>query len=91
MEYENLTQEEAALKMGISRPTFTRLYDKARKNVAKAFVEGKAILIQGGTFMTEDFWYKCHDCKETMVTLKPAKYCRTCESDNIIMLNESTN
>ena len=29
-DYENLTQEEAALKMNISRPTFTRLYDKAR-------------------------------------------------------------
>jgi len=33
-DYENLTQEEAARKMNISRPTFTRLYDKARKNVA---------------------------------------------------------
>jgi predicted DNA-binding protein (UPF0251 family) len=30
-DYENLTQKEAALNMKISRPTFTRLYDKARK------------------------------------------------------------
>ena len=28
-DYENLTQEEAAKKMDISRPTFTRVYDKA--------------------------------------------------------------
>jgi predicted DNA-binding protein (UPF0251 family) len=48
-DYENLTQEEAAEKMNISRPTFTRLYDKARKTIAKAFVEGKAIIIQGET------------------------------------------
>lgn len=42
-DYENLTQEEATQKINISRPTFTRLYDKARKNIAKAFIEGKAI------------------------------------------------
>ncbi len=87
MDYEDLTQEEAALKMGISRPTFTRLYDRARKNIAKAFVEGKAILIQGGTFITDDFWYRCPDCNETMVTMKPLRHCRRCDSDNIFLLN----
>jgi len=64
-DYENLTQEEAAVKMHISRPTFTRLYDKARKKIAKAFVEGKAILIRGGTFITENYWYRCDNCHET--------------------------
>lgn len=87
-DYENLTQEEAAKKMNISRPTFTRLYDKARKNIAKAFVEGKAIIIQGGTFITDDYWYRCENCHETMVTIKPAKNCRKCESDNIVQLNK---
>ena len=48
-DYENLTQEEAAMRMGISRLTFTRLCDRARKNKAKVFVEGKTILIQRGT------------------------------------------
>ena len=86
-DYEKLTQEEAAEKMNISRPTFTRLYDKARKNIAKAFVEGKAILIQGGNFITDDYWFKCFDCNETMITLKPVKSCRKCNSDNIIRLN----
>ena len=47
-DYQNLTQEEAAKKMNISRPTFTRIYDKARKTIAKAFVEGKIIIIKGG-------------------------------------------
>jgi len=86
-DYENLTQEEAAKKMNISRPTFTRLYDKARKNIAKAFVEGKAIFIQGGNYVTDDYWYRCYNCHETMITMKPAKHCRTCDSDNIIQLN----
>ena len=88
-DYENLTQEEAAKKMNISRPTFTRLYDKARKSIAKAFVEGKAIIIRGGTYVTDDYWYRCDNCHETMVTIKPAKNCRQCDSDDIIQLNSS--
>jgi predicted DNA-binding protein (UPF0251 family) len=90
-DYENLTQEEAAKKMNISRPTFTRLYDKARKSIAKAFVEGKAIIIQGGTYVTEDYWYRCEDCHETMITMKPVKNCRKCDSDNILQLNYKHN
>src|SRR4030066_2172794 len=66
-DYEDLTQEEAAEKMNISRPTFTRLYDKARKSIAKAFVEGKAIIIQGGTYISDDYWYRCDDCHETII------------------------
>jgi len=86
-DYENLRQEEASKKMNISRPTFTRLYDKARKNIAKAFVEGKAIFIQGGTYVTDDYWYRCYNCHETMISMKPAKHCRKCDSNNIIQLN----
>lgn len=86
-DYENLTQEEAAEKMHISRPTFTRLYEKARKNIAKAFVEGKAIIIKGGDYIVDNYWYKCLDCNETMITLKPADHCRKCDSDNILSLN----
>jgi predicted DNA-binding protein (UPF0251 family) len=86
-DYEKLTQEKAAQKMNISRPTFTRLYDKARKNIAKAFVEGKAIFIQGGNYVTDDYWYRCYNCHETMITMKPAKHCRICNSDNIVQLN----
>ena len=87
VDYEKLHQEEAAEIMNISRPTFTRLLDKARRKMAKAFVEGKGILIKGGTYVTEHFWYKCHNCNETMITMKPASQCRGCESDDIIQLS----
>ncbi len=86
-DYENLTQEEAAEKMNISRPTFTRLYNKARKSIAKAFVEGKAIIIGGGDYITDNYWYRCRSCNETMATIKPAKSCRKCKSDDITQLN----
>jgi len=70
-DYENLNQEEAVKRMNISRPTFTRLYDKALKTIAKAFVEGKAIIIQGGTFMTDDYWYRCGNCHQTIISEHP--------------------
>lgn len=49
-DYNHFTQEHAAEKMNVSRPTFTRIYDSARKVIAQAFVEGKAIVIEGGNF-----------------------------------------
>lgn len=86
-DYENLTHEEAAKKMNISRPTFTRLYDKARKNVAKAFVEGKAILIRGGTFLAGEYWYRCNICHETIVSGTPEENCDKCNSEDIIRID----
>ena len=87
-DYENLTQAQAARRMNISRPTFTRIYERARKNIAEAFVEGKAILIHGGHYITDDFWYRCMDCNEVMITLKPITRCRKCDSEKIVQLNK---
>jgi len=45
-----LDQEEAAKKMKISQPTFHRLLCSARKKIADALVNGKAIRIEGGVY-----------------------------------------
>lgn len=42
---EGLHQEEAAVDMGISRPTFGRILELAHSKVADALVNGKAIRI----------------------------------------------
>jgi len=47
---EGLDQVEAAEKMKISQPTFFRLLDSARKKIADAVVNGKAIRIEGGNY-----------------------------------------
>lgn len=47
-DYEGLQHEEAALKMGISRPTFTRLIEAARHKVASALVDGAILVMEGG-------------------------------------------
>jgi len=49
---EGLEQEECAKKMKISQPTFHRLILSARKKIADAIINGKAIKIEGGNFKT---------------------------------------
>jgi len=49
-DFEQLSQEESAKKMGISQPTFHRLISSARKKVADSIINGKAIRIEGGNF-----------------------------------------
>jgi predicted DNA-binding protein (UPF0251 family) len=47
---EDLEQEQCAEKMNISRTTFARILDTARKKMAEALINGKAIRIEGGHF-----------------------------------------
>ena len=46
---EGLYQEQVAEQMKVSRPTVGRILAAARKKVAEALVEGKAIRMEGGT------------------------------------------
>ncbi|MBI5581511.1 MAG: DUF134 domain-containing protein [Deltaproteobacteria bacterium] len=47
---EGLDHEKAAARMGISRPTFSRLLAEARGIVARGLVNGWAIRIDGGNY-----------------------------------------
>jgi predicted DNA-binding protein (UPF0251 family) len=47
---EGLQQEDGAEKMNISRPTFQRVLYSARRKIADALLNGKAIRIEGGNF-----------------------------------------
>lgn len=47
-DYDGLYQEQAAEKMKISRPTFARIVEAARKKVADALIHGKALRMEGG-------------------------------------------
>lgn len=49
---EGLYQQEAAVRMGVSRATFGRVLDQAHRNVTRALVEGCALRIEGGSFTT---------------------------------------
>jgi predicted DNA-binding protein (UPF0251 family) len=78
--YQNLPQDMAAEKMGISRPTFTRVYNRALKKIAKAFVECMAIEIEGGKVEFEKQWFKCNKCYKLIEGLENHIKCKGCES-----------
>lgn len=45
---DGLYQDQAALQMSVSRPTFGRIVDSAHRKMADALVHGKALRIEGG-------------------------------------------
>jgi len=50
-DYLRLDQAESAKLMDISQPTFHRILTEAHRKIAEAFVEGKAIRIEGGSYV----------------------------------------
>lgn len=50
MDHKNIEQAKAAKKMQVSQPTLSRILKSARKKLADALINGKAIKIQGGDF-----------------------------------------
>jgi predicted DNA-binding protein (UPF0251 family) len=63
-DHEGASHEEAAAKLNVSRATFGRIVEAARKSVAEALLQGKAILIQGGTYaMAAERAFYCPRCR----------------------------
>ena len=60
----DMSYEEAANSMGVSRATFGRIVRRARKTVADALINGKAIIIQGGNYriIDENRIFICNKC-----------------------------
>ncbi len=53
---------EASRLMEVSRPTYTRIYESARRKVAQAFVLGRTIVFEGGKVYFDSDWYFCNHC-----------------------------
>lgn len=92
--YEMLSQEQAAEKMNISRPTLTRIYNKALKIIATAMIECKAIEIEGGNYHFEQEWFRCKKCYKLIQGLENHIKCNDCSlygSAELIQLNIKSN
>ncbi len=61
-DFELLGHLEAAIIMEVSRPTYTRIYESARRKVAQAFILGKSIVFEGGKVYFDSEWYSCKSC-----------------------------
>jgi uncharacterized protein len=68
---ENLSQEQAGQKMGVSRATFGRIVQRARHLVAEALVVGKAIRVTGGNYQVQcaTRYFVCHQCQHQWTAL----------------------
>jgi predicted DNA-binding protein (UPF0251 family) len=93
-DFECYGQVEAARIMEISRPTYARIYETARRKVAEAFVMGKAIVFEGGKVYFDSEWYSCNSCGCYFNHLEKEKEiinCTLCGSTDIKQYNENTN
>jgi uncharacterized protein len=61
-DYDIFNHHQASVMMGVSRPTFTRIYAMARQKIALAIVEGRQISIEGGKVYFDSDWYHCREC-----------------------------
>lgn len=88
--YEKMPQEEAALLMQISRPTFTRIYNRALNIIGIAFVEARSIQIEGGNCEFEREWFRCTRCFKLIEGLENHSKCTDCpnfEKNELTKLN----
>jgi uncharacterized protein len=84
---EGLYQENAAEQMGVSRQTFGRIVESARRKIADALANGKALEIKGGEVeMVNQRRFLCTDCQHRWQvpygTGRPAA-CPQCQSRNV--------
>lgn len=80
LDYEGMNQDQAAVQMNVSRPTLTRIYEKARKTIAQALVEGKMIMIEGGNVQFDRAWYRCRRCYKLIGGLENHVQCKDCNT-----------
>ena len=84
IDHQGLTQAAAAERMGISRPTCTRLYDRARHTLAAALVEGRPLRIEGGKVCHSERWYRCPHCRRIHTGTPRCPACRRNEDSEIL-------
>lgn len=69
VDLEGHSQEEAALRMEVSRATLQRILYKARRKIADALVGGKALGIRGGDYIEDGTdggrTFRCLSCGAT--------------------------
>ncbi len=87
-DYDMYNHIQASSAMGVSRPTFTRIYGSARQKIALAFVEGRHIIIEGGKVYFDSDWYHCSGCScffnnpERDIKITSCPLCKSTNIDN---------
>ncbi len=87
-DFIGLSHAEAADEMEISRSTFTRLVEKARKKIADFLIQGKLLTIEGGSIHFRNNIIHCQDCGHMFKTNidNAITECPACHSKNLLNL-----
>ncbi|MBN1190353.1 MAG: DUF134 domain-containing protein [Dehalococcoidales bacterium] len=93
---EDLEQEQCAEKMNISRTTFVRILDSARRKAAEALINGKAIRIEGGNYELASRRFRClnnheWDISDESLMSSGPQACPTCGTGDIRVIPPVSN
>ena len=92
---QGMSHEEAGRHMGVSRATFGRIIQQARRAVADALINGKAINVEGGSYklVSTTRYFHCsrcdHEWEEPPGTGRP-DCCPACKADDFHRMAQKT-
>jgi len=92
-DYKFMNHQEAALLMGVSRATFARIYENARRKIALALVEAKEIIAITGNSYSDKKWFNCSQCQSRFtipvkITERNCPICKSTEIEQLIQNNK---
>ena len=89
-DYDLMNHQEASQLMGVSRATFARVYESARRKIARALVETREIRSVFGNASLDQSWFECDQCKArfNIPNNQTGHNCPICKSDTIHSLKE---
>lgn len=89
-DYDLMNHLEASRLMGVSRATFARVYESARRKIARALVETREIRSVFGNAELDHSWYLCDAChaRFNIPDKKAGLYCPLCKSERINTINQ---
>ena len=93
----DMSYEEAGCQMGVSRATFGRIVKRARKIIAEALINGKAINVEGGNYriISKTRIFMCRKCshkwEEPFGTGRPETCPECLQKDFYRFLEEKNN
>jgi predicted DNA-binding protein (UPF0251 family) len=87
-DYDGLSHAEAADEMEISRSTFTRLIEKARRKIADLIIHGRMLTIDGGNIHFRNNIIQCRDCGHmfNINMNRSVTECPACQSNRLVNL-----
>jgi len=88
-DYDSLNHLEASELMGVSRATFARIYESARRKIALTLVESRELKTVYGNAVLDGDWHICKRCN-TRFTIPPKRSsnCPLCDHEETEAINQ---